>query len=225
MQELDFFGIPIIYYLLVVAFLLPKIPFVGKFFNIINTLVHEFGHAILALLLQGQVLKIQIFSDTSGVTLTKSNSTICAFFVSLAGYPFASLVAYLCAYLLSVGYGNGIVIGLSILFLFMLLLWIRNGYGLLWVAIFLCINGLLLFYLKNDLYLQIAACFYTLMILIESVWSTLVLTILSFRDADKAGDATNLRNFTKIPTVVWALAFTLLSCWLGWKSVGLLFGL
>ena len=34
---------------LAVAFILPRLPVVGKFFNIINTALHEFGHALVAL--------------------------------------------------------------------------------------------------------------------------------------------------------------------------------
>ena len=61
MNDLHFFGIHIFYYLLVVAFLLPKVPVVGKFFNIINTLIHELGHALMALLFEGKVVRIEIF--------------------------------------------------------------------------------------------------------------------------------------------------------------------
>jgi len=40
---------------------------------------------------------------------------------------------------------------------------------------------------------------------------------LSFRQPKKAGDATNLQKFTKIPAFIWAtllLAFTLFISWL-----------
>lgn len=219
MQDLHLFGIHLFYYLLVLAFVLPRVPFVGKFFNIINTLIHELGHALLALVLQGQVLKIQIFNDTSGVTLTKANSTFAAIMVSLAGYPFSALVGYACAYLLSVGYEMWIVTGLSIIFIFMLILWIRNIYGIIWTLIFVGVNALLIYYWKNDLYIQIAAWFYTLMILIESVWSALVVLLLSLRNSDQAGDATNLRNFTKLPSCIWALLFAAFAVWMGWHSL------
>lgn len=222
MESIYLFNIQIFWYLLAAAFLLPKIPFIGKFFNIINTLIHEFGHALFALIFDGQVLKIQIFADTSGATLSKGNSRFANILVSLAGYTFSSLTAFFCFYLLAAGYHNAIIIGLSILFLFMLLFWIRNIYGILWVIIFLIINTLLLFYFQNEIYLQIAAVFYSLMILLESFWSPWVLLFLSIKDSQHAGDATNLQNFTHLPAVVWALFFVAFSCWMSFLTCKLL---
>lgn len=225
MVDLHFFGIHIFYYLLVVAFLLPKIPFVGKFFNVINTLVHELGHALMALLLEGKVVHIQIFKDTSGVTVTKSRSGVAAFFVSIAGYPFAAATGLLCAWLLSIGYGKWIVIGLSLLFLFVMVLWIRNVYGVIWVIVFCLLNGVLVFYLKKPVYIEIAAWFYTLMIIIESVWSSLVLLYLSIFQPDQSGDAANLRNATYIPAFVWALLFVAFSGWMAYCSASVVNGM
>lgn len=217
MQNLQLFNIHIVYYLLVLAFLLPRIPVVGKFFNIINTLIHEFGHTLVALLLQGQVKQIQIFSNTGGVTQTKSKSGIAAFLVSIAGYPFASGVAFGCFYLLSVGYEKWVVIGLPILFLFMLILWIRNKYGLIWVLAFLVINDLLIYVNRPD-YILIAAWFYSFMILWESVYSTFVLLYLSITNASAAGDATNLHKMTHIPAFFWALLFCAFAVWMAYKA-------
>ena len=218
MIDLHFFGIHILYYLIVIAFLLPRIPVIGKFFNIINTMCHELGHALMALMFEGKVVEIQVCRDTSGETTTKSKSGVAAFFVSIAGYPFAAAVGLLCAYLLSLGYGSWIVIGLSILFLFMLLLWVRNLYGVLWVILFCLLNGVLVFYFKKPLYIEIAAWFYTLMIILESVWSSLVLLYLSVFHADEAGDAANLRNATHVPAFVWALLFVAFSGWMAYCS-------
>lgn len=221
MNDLYLLNIHIFWYLLALAFLLPKIPFVGKFFNIINTLIHELGHAIFALLLDGKVLQIQIFADTSGTTLTKCKSKFGNIIVSLAGYTFASATAYFCFLLLSAGYATAVVIGLSILFLFMLILWVRNIYGIVWILIFIGINALLFFYFKDETYLQIAALFYSLMILIESFWSPWVLLYLSIKDANSAGDATNLRNFTHLPTILWSLLFVIFSTWMAFITLKL----
>ncbi len=217
MQELYLFNIQLIYYLIALAFILPKIPVVGKFFNIINTLIHEFGHAFVALILQGEVKKIQILSDTSGVTQTKSKSAVTAFFVSIAGYPFASATAFFCFFLLSVGYEQWIVYGLSILFLFMLILWIRNLYGLIWILLFVAINGWL-FYVNNPVYTLVAAWFYALMVLWESVYSALVLLYLSVTNSAAAGDAANLEKQTHIPAFFWALLFSAFAGWMAYKA-------
>lgn len=217
MEDVYLFNIHVIYYLIGLAVLLPRIPVVGKFFNIINTLVHEFGHTFVALITNGQVKQIQVFNDTSGVTQTKSKSAFANFLISIAGYPFASVTAYLCFYLLSVGYEQWIVIGLSILFLFMLILWIRNKYGLLWVLLFVGLNGFLI-YLNEPKYLLVAAWFYALMLLWESVYSSLVLLYLSIRRSDVAGDATNLHKMTHVPAFFWALLFAAFAGFMAYKA-------
>ena len=200
------------------AFLLPRIPFVGKFFNIINTALHEFGHALIALCTGGKVNKIQLFQDTSGTTTTQSTNTLSAFFVSLAGYPFAASVAWLSFYLIRNGAAQGLIIGLSVLFFIMLLFWIRNGYGALWVIVFCGINGFLI-YLERPDFLDIAALFYATMIMVESVYSALVLLVLSVRNPSGAGDASNLSKITGLPAFLWSLVFLAYTLWVLYRVV------
>lgn len=219
MIDLYLFNIHLFWYLLIAAFFLPRIPKVGKFFNIINTLIHEWGHALFALLLGGKVIKIQIFADTSGTTSTSSKSLFSNIIISLVGYPFAAATALGCLYLLSIGNAHLVILGLSILFLFMLLFWIRNVYGLIWVLLFLAINGYVLFYLKDTHITFAVALFYCLTILIESFYSALVIMILAFRNPAKAGDATNLQKFTHIPAQIWGILFFATSTLLAYLSI------
>ena len=107
----------------------------------------------------------------------------------------------------------------------MLILWVRNGYGALWVILFCLLNGILVFYLKKPLYIEIAAWFYTLMIILESVWSSLVLLYLSIFHADQSGDAANLRNSTHIPAFVWSLLFVAFSGWMAYCSAAVVNGM
>lgn len=207
---------------LAVAFILPRIPVVGKFFNIINTALHEFGHALVALCTGGQVNKIELFKDTSGTTTTQSSSRLSAFLTSLAGYPFAVSVAWLSFYLIGQGAAQGLVVGLSVLFFIMLLFWIRNGYGVLWVLLF-CGANVALIYWGGDPYVRYAAIFYATMILVESVTSALVLLFLTVRDAQKAGDAANLAKITHVPAFVWGLLFAAYTGWVVYKVVEMLF--
>ncbi|MBO7490940.1 MAG: M50 family metallopeptidase [Bacteroidales bacterium] len=189
-----------------VSFILPRIPVVGKFFNVINTALHEFGHALMALLLDGEVRKIDLNNDASGTTTTVLKGKFASFLCALAGYPCAISVAWLSVYLLKHGAVQGLVIGLSVLFLLMLVLWIRNLYGVVWVLLFLTLNGGLI-YLGNPLYLRYAAVFYTIMMITESIFSVLVLFYLSVRTPQSAGDATNLAKLTHVPAFVWSLFF------------------
>ncbi|MCQ2284869.1 MAG: M50 family metallopeptidase [Bacteroidales bacterium] len=201
---------------LAVAIVLPRIPVVGKFFNIINTALHEFGHALMALMTGGEVRKIQLFQDTSGVTTTQSGNRLSAFFVSLAGYPFAVSIAWLSFYLVQQNASLALVVALSVLFFIMLLFWIRNGYGALWVVLFCAVNVFLI-YKGNADHIQIAATFYAVMVLAESVYSAFVLLVLSLRDHNKAGDATNLEKLTHIPAVIWSLLFLAYTLWVVYR--------
>ena len=207
---------------LAVAFILPRIPVVGKFFNIINTALHEFGHALVALCTGGQVNKIELFKDTSGTTTTQSSSRLSAFLTSLAGYPFAVSVAWLSFYLIGQGAAQGLVVCLSVLFFIMLLFWIRNGYGVLGVLLF-CGANVALIYWGGDPYVRYAAIFYATMILVESVTSALVLLFLTVRDAQKAGDAANLAKISHVPAFVWGLLFAAYTGWVVYKVVEMLF--
>lgn len=217
-EQISFWGIPLIYWLLVAAFVLPRIPYVGKFFNVINTGIHELGHALMALILQGQVLKIELFGDTSGNAVTKSANNFTAMLVSLSGYLFASAMAYAAFYLIQVGYVHGFIIGLSLVFLLMLVFWVRNWFGVVWVLFFVALNAFLI-YLGNELYIQIAALFYAVMILIESVWSTLVVLFLSVVHPNEAGDAANLQKQTHIPAFIWSLLFLAFAGFIAYKVI------
>ena len=207
--------IPLFYWFLALGLILPRIPVVGKFFNIINTAIHEFGHALVALLLNGKVNRIELFKDTSGTTTTQTGR-VGAFFVALAGYPFAVSVAWLSFYLLQQGAAKGLLLGLSLLFIIMLLFWIRNGYGVLWTVLFCALNGYLI-YLDNENYISYAALFYATMILTESVCSVLVLIYLSFKNPSSAGDATNLQKLTHVPAAIWSLLFAAYTGFVAYK--------
>ena len=62
----------LLYAFFAAGILITRLPFVGKFFRITNTLIHESGHAIMALLTSGNVVSIDLMSDTSGTATTKS---------------------------------------------------------------------------------------------------------------------------------------------------------
>lgn len=202
-----FLTIPLFYYFVILTFLISKLPFVGKFFNCINTGLHEFGHALMALILDGKVLRIEFFNDSSGTTTTQSVGKFRAFLIAIAGYPFATTIAYCCFYLLSIGYDKHVILFLSILFFLMLLFWVRNTYGIIWILIFCLINvGIL--YLDHDKVTGIFALFYATAIATESLFSTFVQLYLSIKSPKNAGDAANLKKMTGIPGFLWALLFT-----------------
>ena len=207
---MTFLGIPLIYWFAGLALVLPRIPVIGKWFNVINTAIHELGHALMALVLEGNVKKIELFNDASGTTTTSSKTKFGSFLIAFIGYPFSSLVSYFIFYLLTVGYEKGFLIGISILLLFMLLLWVRNIYGAIWILIFCAIN-MYLIYLNNAHYIHIAALLYAVFIAIDAIFSALTILYLSIKQKEEAGDATLLKKITGIPAFIWGLLFASIS--------------
>lgn len=215
------FSIPLFYYFIILAFVLPKIPIIGKFFNIINTAVHELGHALIALFLQGNVKRIELFSTSAGTTQTQNAGKLNSFFVAIAGYPFAALFSLFIFYLYIHGYYLHLIIGLTTLFVVMLLLWVRNGYGVAWILLFTLLNTALL-YFNYGQSVRIVALFYVTALLTESVWSSLVILCLSIVKPKESGDADILQKLTLIPAFFWGVVFAAIAGGVVWKVVGII---
>ena len=204
------------YLLLITALLLTRIPVLGKYFRSVNTLVHEAGHAFATLALSGEVISVNIFADTSGTTLTKAKGKFSQAIIALAGYPSSALMGWLCLSLLAKGYYLYILFILTSIALIIMILSLRNAYGLFWAGTFIVLNLLLLYFNKQTLVYAFAA-FYSVIIFTDAVISSFVLMALAIKQPKKAGDASNLNKITKIPSAFWAflmLAFTLFISWL-----------
>jgi len=206
------------YILLITAILLSYIPLLGKYFRSVNTLVHEAGHAFVTLLLSGEVIAVNLFADTSGTTVTKAKGKFPQALIALAGYPVSSLTAWLCLWLLYRGSYLGILFILTSIALVIMILSLRNMYGLFWAGTFIVLN-LLLIYFNNHPLINAFATFYSLIIFTDAIISAFILMILSIKQPKKAGDATNLHKITKIPAVIWALIMLGFALFIGWISV------
>jgi len=160
----------------------------------------------MALILDGSVKKIELFNDASGTTITYTKTKIGGFLVAIIGYPFSSLVSYFVFYLITVGYDKGFLIGISILFFFMLLLWVRNIYGAIWIIAFCSVNGYLIC-LNNTHYIHIVALLYAVFIAVDAIFSALIILYLSIKQKENAGDATLLKKITGIPAFIWGGLF------------------
>jgi hypothetical protein len=106
----------------------------------------------------------------------------------------------------------------------MLLLWIRNIYGALWIIVFCAINGYLI-YLGNVQYIKVAALLYAVFIAVDAVFSSLTVLFLSFKQKDKAGDATLLKKITGVPAFVWGILFAGISGFVFYLILSRLLGL
>lgn len=212
--------------LFILAVILLHVPLIGKYLSVINTLVHELGHALMALCTGGRVDKIELFSNTEGTAWTSSRNWLGRFLTSIAGYPFASLVPFLFLYLITLEKtiqftlnlyfftipinfnGMDVVLYTMIFFLIIsLILWVRNLYGLVWMVSFMV---LFFFLIRADVPLltESIVLFITFVLVIKSTTSAWDIVMLSFKRSHDAGDATSLYQATYIiPTQVWGIFF------------------
>lgn len=189
-----------------IVFILLNTPIIGKYIAIMHTLIHEIGHALMALLTGGHISKIKLFANTEGEAWSQNNR-VGQIITTIAGYPFASCTSVLLLYLLKeqhYTYIMTILIGIVIL---SVLFWIRNLYGLLWIISF----GFILYWVMTTGDNQLTNLFITFIvsvIYIEAIQKAFVILMLSLKQPRDAGDATILMKSTWIiPAQIWGLAF------------------
>lgn len=205
-------------FLVASAILTRLIPF-SSWFRTLDTMIHEFGHAVVTLLLSGRVLRIELNADHSGTTYSYLSSGWSSVLVSLSGYTIASIFAVLLFY----GYAKrkqaaGLIL-ITLLAAVNLLFFVRNSYGVWWLVIFMALN--IVFYLlgstvRNFYYLLLA-----FLCLEESVVGPLTLAITSLTNPRQAGDAANLAHMTVLPAIAWSMLFLLFALWCTTQSLTL----
>jgi hypothetical protein len=191
---------------IVIAFLLVQLPIVGDYVRVLNTVIHESGHAVIALL-GGHIEKIALLSNSEGITYGQESGKIEEIFCSMAGYICSSFMGFVSFWLIrKKKYTLLIDIILGILFL-NLILWVRNPFGLIWIVSFAF--GFLLLLIKgkqtiiNHFLLLIAS-----ILLVDSIKSSFEIFVMSLIHPKFAGDAANLSMLTSfIPTQAWGVFF------------------
>ncbi|MFD0617276.1 M50 family metallopeptidase [Paenibacillus sp. GCM10027629] len=198
-----------IIFIIIAAVLTYIIPF-NSYFRNVDTMIHEFGHALVTLLLSGKVLYIHLFNDHSGVTYIEFSDSWRDIPISMAGYTMASLFTAVLFTLYARDKARVGLILLSVITLINLIFFIRNGFGVLWSIGFLAINLIMLWIpwlLVRDLYFVLIA----FICLVESVIAPLYLVFTALHSPGYAGDATSLSEATFIPAVIWALVFAIIA--------------
>jgi hypothetical protein len=99
------------------------------------TIVHEGGHALVALITGQRLIRVKLYRNTAGETLStgKPDGAGVAF-TAAAGYPAPSLLGLGAAALLAIGHLTGMLV-LSLLLLAGLAVAVRNAYGMLAVLV------------------------------------------------------------------------------------------
>lgn len=190
----------------------------SSFFRNIDTMVHEFGHAVVTLALSGKVMYIELYANHSGVTYSAISKPWAIIPVALAGYVTASLFAWFLFSAYSKGkqrLGLQVMIALSAL---SLVLFVRNGFGIMFLVGFIALTIIVMAltpkWLRDFYYLLLA-----FLCLEESVFGPFSLIIYAWGNARQAGDASNLAMHTGVPAMVWAVLFTLFALWCAKQAV------
>ncbi|MBP3950788.1 M50 family metallopeptidase [Halalkalibacter suaedae] len=198
-------SITIIFYI-IIACVISFIPILRTIFGSYHTLIHETGHAIIAIITRGNVRSISLFSNTEGVAHTSYRSWFGGVITSYFGYTFATLFTISSFFLIYHHHYTALSYCLIVLATINLFLWVRNTYGILWL---ICFLSLMIFIEYNQL-LTFRIHFLTLLssiLLVQSLLSSFIIFRLSIVHSKGAGDATSLNKLTAIPTLLWGLLF------------------
>lgn len=188
------------------------------------TLLHEAGHALVAVLVGRRLSGIRLHSDTSGLTVSRGRPTGPGMVATLlAGYPAPAIVGLGGAWLVSQGYAAGSMWALVVLCALMLLL-IRNLYGL-WVVLVTGVGVAVLSWTATPQILSIAAYL--------MVWSLLLVAPRAVVELQRSrrrkrhstrSDADQLAGLTRVPAGLWIGVFWIVSvaCLVGggWLLLG-----
>lgn len=189
-----------------IAVILTNIPIIGSYVRVINTVIHESGHALMALF-GGKVHEISLFMNTEGVTYTSHSNWFGGFFTGGAGYVFSSFIAFLSFWLISRKKYKPLIVILLLFIGLNLVFWVRNLYGLFWLVSFGAVF-LLLLYKGTESLVQNSLLLIASILLVESISSSFTILLLSFIQPDAAGDATGLAKATIfIPAQLWGIFF------------------
>ncbi len=197
-----------IIFLLISSILTHLLP--TSLFRNVNTLIHEFGHAIVTLMTSGDVKYIELYPDHSGVTYSSAGSSWSYIPIALSGYMISSFFTWL----LFIWYKqNRMRFGLqfiSVIAISSLIFFIQNTYGITWVIGFILVNVLVLAFAPE----WMTRLYYVLIAFIcleESVFGAIWLVWLAWHDPLKAGDASLLHLHTSVPAIAWASLFMIVA--------------
>jgi hypothetical protein len=170
------------------------------------TIVHEGGHALMALLSGRRLQGIRLHSDTSGLTVSAGRPTGPGMVLTLlAGYPAAPAVGLLGAVLLTTGRIT-LMLAVALVLLPLMLVMIRNLFGVLSVVT----TWGLIFAVAWFTPPQVQSVFaYTAVwfLLLGGVRPVLELNRQRRRGRMPYSDADQIGRLTRVPALAWVGAF------------------
>ena len=167
------------------------------------TVVHEAGHAVVAVLVGRRLRSIRLHSDTSGLTVSRGKPRGPGMVVMLAaGYLAPAALGLFAALLLADGRSVGLL-WLLVVLAALLILWVRNGYGFL--VLLVGGAGVLLLTWYGDGQVQSVAAYLITWLLLLAAPRPLVELLRAGRRRGRTSDPDQLAALTRVPAVVWIL--------------------
>ncbi|GAA3531094.1 hypothetical protein GCM10022234_30300 [Aeromicrobium panaciterrae] len=174
------------------------------------TLVHEAGHAIVAVLTGRRLNAIRLHTDTSGLTLSTGRPRGPGMIATAAAGYLAPAALGLVSVVLVRADETGIALYVGLGVLALMLVFIRNWFGLLVVGISGVAVAALVW--KADHRVQdFAALTFAWFLLIAAPRTVLDLWSHRRRVRSRTSDADVLARLTHLPAAVWNLLFLLLT--------------
>jgi len=174
------------------------------------TIVHEGGHALVALVTGRRVGGVRLYRNTSGVTLSSGRAAGPArMFTAAAGYPAPSLLGLAAAALLTAGHLTGMLL-LSLVLLAGLAVAIRNAYGMLAVLVTVVVVAAVGLFASAAVQ---AGFGYTMtwFLLLGGVRPVIELYHERHRGRGQRTDADQLARLTAVPAGAWVVIFGLVA--------------
>jgi hypothetical protein len=188
------------------ALLLVAVPAAWRFTRHVVTIAHEGAHGVAALVSGRRLAGIRLHSDTSGLTVSRGRPTGPGMIATaLAGYLGPGLLGLGAAYLLRERHALA-VLWLVVGLLALLLLQIRNFYGLYAVAL-AGAAVLAVSWWGSERVQSLAAWTGTWFLLLAAPRPVLELQRERWRGRARNSDADVLARLTHVPGVAWVLVF------------------
>ncbi|MGZ4446982.1 MAG: M50 family metallopeptidase [Nocardioides sp.] len=166
------------------------------------TIVHEAGHAAVAVLVGRRLSGIRLHSDTSGVTVTRGRPRGPGMVATLlAGYLAPAALGLGAALLLAAGHSVALL-GAVLVVLVLILLWVRNAYGVLAVLVTGTAIALVGWYATPT---QQSVAAYLLAWLLLLAAPRPLVELLTDRRRPATSDPDQVARLTHVPALLWIL--------------------
>jgi hypothetical protein len=193
-----------------VGAVLALVPPVWRYTRHVNTLVHEAGHAVVAVLTGRRLNAVRLHSDTSGLTISSGRPTGPGMIaMAAAGYLAPSALGLASLWLVRTGH-TAWALWAALVTLAMMLLYVRNWFGLLVVAL---AGGAVavLIWRSTTAVQDVAADVLAWFLLVAGPRTTLDLWGHRRRVRSRTTDADLLARLTHVPAAAWNAVFVLVT--------------